>query len=98
MDATKKSTRRETTRPKTMLEKTASMIQEVTAANMEQKTGANQVNSAITQLNQVTQQNAFASEELAENAREMNNQAEQLKELICYPFLCLFKPLTLIVS
>lgn len=66
------------------MEKTASMIQEVTAANMEQKTGANQVNSAITQLNQVTQQNASASEELAENARELNNQAEQLKELICY--------------
>jgi len=66
------------------MEKTASMIQDVTAANMEQKTGANQVNSAITQLNLVTQQNASASEELAENARELNNQAEQLKDLISY--------------
>jgi methyl-accepting chemotaxis protein len=66
------------------MEKTASMIQEVTAANMEQKTGANQVNSAITQLNLVAQQNASASEELAENARELNNQAEQLKDLISY--------------
>ena len=66
------------------MEKTASMVQEVAAASIEQKAGANQVNNAITQLNTVTQQNASASEELAQNARELNSKAELLRELICY--------------
>ena len=36
------------------------------------------------QLNQVTQQNAAASEELAATAEEMSAQAEQLQQLVAY--------------
>lgn len=66
------------------IEQTTQLVQEITAASLEQNNGAGQVNDAIQQLNDVTQQNAAASEELASSAEEMNSQAEQLKELIAF--------------
>jgi methyl-accepting chemotaxis protein len=66
------------------IQKTAKLVQEISAASVEQSSGATQVNNAIQQLNQVTQQNAAASEELATSAEEMASQAEQLQELIGY--------------
>ena len=36
----------------------------------------------MVQLNQITQQNATASEELSSTAEEMNGQAEQLQQLM----------------
>ncbi len=66
------------------IEKTAKLVQEIAAASMEQSAGADQVNSAIQQLNQVTQQNAAASEGLATNSEELNSQAEQLKEIVSF--------------
>ncbi len=64
------------------IEKTAKLVQEISAASIEQSSGSDQINSAIQQLNQVTQQNAAASEELATSSEELSSQAEQLKELI----------------
>lgn len=64
------------------VEKTANLVQEITAASLEQNSGANQINNAINQLNQVTQQNASASEEMATGAEELSNQADQLREMI----------------
>lgn len=64
------------------IEKTTSLVQEISAASSEQADGADQVNNAMQQLNSVSQQNAAASEELAGNAEEMSSQAEQLKEII----------------
>ena len=66
------------------IEKTTSLVLEISAASNEQTNGAGQVNSAMQQLNNVTQQNAAASEEMATSAEEMNSQAEQLKDLISY--------------
>ncbi len=66
------------------IEKTSKLVQEISAASMEQNSGADQVNNAIQQLNQVTQQNAAASEELATSSEELASQAEQLKENIAY--------------
>jgi len=66
------------------IEKTAKLVQEITAASLEQNSGADQINSAIQQLNQVTQQNAAASEELATNAEQLSGQAQQLKDNIAY--------------
>jgi len=66
------------------IEKTAKLVQEISAASLEQNSGADQVNNAIQQLNQVTQQNAAASEEMATSSEELSGQAEQLKELIAY--------------
>lgn len=64
------------------IERTAKLVQEIAAASLEQSGGADQVNSAIQQLNQVTQQNAAASEEMATSAEELNSQADQLRELV----------------
>jgi methyl-accepting chemotaxis protein len=66
------------------IEKTAKLIQEISAASMEQNSGAEQVNSAIQQLNQVTQQNAASSEEMATSSEQLASQAEQLKEVVSF--------------
>jgi methyl-accepting chemotaxis protein len=62
--------------------KTAKFVQEIAAASVEQNSGADQVNTAIQQLNQVTQQNAAASEEVATNSEVLNGQANQLLETV----------------
>jgi methyl-accepting chemotaxis protein len=64
------------------IEKTSKLVQEISAASIEQNSGADQINNAIQQLNSVTQQNASASEELATSAEELANQSEHLRELI----------------
>jgi methyl-accepting chemotaxis protein len=42
------------------------------------------INNAINGLNQITQQNAASSEEMASGSEELAGQAEQLKQLICF--------------
>jgi methyl-accepting chemotaxis protein len=64
------------------IEKTSRLVQEISAASIEQNSGADQINNAIQQLNQVTQQNASSSEELATSSEELANQSEHLRELI----------------
>ncbi|MGE4497857.1 MAG: methyl-accepting chemotaxis protein [Deferribacterales bacterium] len=62
------------------IQKTAELVQEITASSGEQRTGAEQINSAIQQLDQVIQQNAGASEEMASTAEELASQAEALEQ------------------
>ncbi len=66
------------------IEKTAKLVQEISAASMEQNSGADQINNALQQLNSVTQQNAAASEEISTSSEELSSQAEQLKELVSF--------------
>jgi methyl-accepting chemotaxis protein len=61
------------------IKKTSDLVQEITASSQEQATGISQINTAMTSLNQATQQNAASSEELAATAEEMSAQAEQLQ-------------------
>ncbi|OGW34039.1 MAG: hypothetical protein A2010_08540 [Nitrospirae bacterium GWD2_57_9] len=61
------------------IEKTAQLVQEISAASKEQNAGAEQINQAIVQLDQVIQQNAGAAEEMSSTAEELSSQAEQLK-------------------
>ncbi|WP_240648512.1 methyl-accepting chemotaxis protein, partial [Variovorax beijingensis] len=51
---------------------------EITAASQEQSTGIEQVNQAIAQMDQVTQQNAALVEEAAAAAQSMQEQAASL--------------------
>jgi methyl-accepting chemotaxis protein len=60
------------------IQKTAELVQEISAASREQTSGADQINSAIQQLNRVAQQNAGATEEIASTAGELASQADQL--------------------
>ncbi|EMO55066.1 methyl-accepting chemotaxis protein [Leptospira noguchii] len=66
------------------IRKTADLVQEITAASDEQSSGVSEINKAMGQLDQVSQQNASASEELAAISEEMNAQAEQLKESVLF--------------
>ncbi len=66
------------------IQRTAELVQEITASSNEQNSGSEQINSAIQQLNQVIQQNASASEEMASTAEELSSQAEQLQDAISF--------------
>ncbi len=60
------------------IQKTAELVQEITAASKEQDTGAEQINKALQQLEKVIQQNASASEEMAATTEQLTGQADQL--------------------
>ncbi len=66
------------------INRTSDLVQEITAASTEQTNGVMQVNQAMTSLNQQTQQNAAASEELAATAEEMSTQARHLLDLMAF--------------
>ena len=66
------------------ISKTSDLVQEITAASTEQSSGVGQINTAMEQLNQITQQNASASEELAATSEEMSGQAMQLQDLMAF--------------
>ncbi|MGC1455312.1 MAG: Cache 3/Cache 2 fusion domain-containing protein [Nitrospirota bacterium] len=66
------------------IQKTAALVQEISAASKEQTTGADQINGAIQQLNQVIQQNAGAAEEMSSTAEELSSQSEQLQGTIAF--------------
>jgi len=64
--------------------KTSELVQEIAAASSEQSSGIGQINTAMSQLNQITQQNASSSEELAATAEEMSSQATQLQDVMSF--------------
>ena len=64
------------------IRKTAELVQEVAAASAEQSVGVQQINRAMSTVDQVTQSNASAAEELASTAEEMAAQAESLQQLM----------------
>jgi len=66
------------------IQKTAELVQEISAACREQDQGAEQINKAIQQLDQVIQQNAMASEEMASTSEELSSQADQLQHIVTF--------------
>ncbi len=66
------------------IQKTAELVQEISAASKEQTSGADQINSAIQELNHVIQQNAGAAEEMSSTAEELSSQAGQLQSAISF--------------
>ncbi len=66
------------------MEKSLSLVQEISAATSEQSSGTNQINMGINQLNEVTQQNAASSEEMANKASELTQIANKLLEDVSY--------------
>jgi len=66
------------------IQKTAKLVQEISASSVEQNSGASQINKAVQQFTQVTQQNAASGEELATSSEELASQAEQLKSVISF--------------
>ncbi len=66
------------------IQRTASLVLEISSASREQNTGAEQINVAIQQLDSVTQQNASAAEEMSSTSEELSSQAQQLQETVSF--------------
>jgi len=58
------------------------IMAEITAASQEQTQGIEQINQAITQMDQVTQQNAALVEEAAAAAASLQEQASGLSQVV----------------
>jgi methyl-accepting chemotaxis protein len=66
------------------IEQTAKLVQEVAATSREQAAGVVQITRAMGLVDQVTQRNASAAEELSSTSEEMASQAEALRLLVAY--------------
>ena len=66
------------------IQRTADLVQEISASTREQNVGAEQINQAIRELDKVIQQNAAAAEESAATSQELAAQSEQLNGVISY--------------
>lgn len=66
----------------TAVKKVSDIIAEIAAAAQEQSSGIEEVNKAITQLDEVTQQNAALVEEAAAASKSMDDQSNSLQELV----------------
>ena len=64
------------------VQRVTDMIGEITAASTEQGAGVSQVNQAVGNLDQMTQQNAALVEESAAAAQSLREQAEQLAQMV----------------
>jgi methyl-accepting chemotaxis protein len=66
----------------TSITRVTDIMSEITSASVEQSAGIEQVNTAIVQMDQVTQQNAALVEEAAAAAESMQDQAARLSEVV----------------
>lgn len=66
------------------IQRTADLVQEISAASNEQKSGADQINKAIQQLDQVIQQNATGAEEMASTTNDLKAQSTQLQNAVAF--------------
>ncbi len=64
------------------VQRVSDVISEITAASQEQTAGIDQINVAIIQMDNVTQQNASLVEEAAAAAEAMQDQARKLSEVV----------------
>jgi methyl-accepting chemotaxis protein len=66
----------------TSVKHVADIMSEITAASQEQSTGIEEVNQAITQMDEMTQQNAALVEQAAAAAESMQDQAVKLAQAV----------------
>ncbi|HSH72209.1 MAG TPA: methyl-accepting chemotaxis protein [Methylophilaceae bacterium] len=64
------------------VKRVSDIIAEIAAASVEQSSGIDQVNSAITQMDEVTQQNAALVEQAAAAAESLMDQVEELNAAV----------------
>ncbi|RJX31584.1 MAG: PAS domain S-box protein [Oxalobacter sp.] len=64
------------------VKRAASIMNDISTSSREQSEGIEQVNSAISQMDQITQQNAALVEEAAAAAQSMREQADKLAVLV----------------
>ncbi|MGP9798203.1 methyl-accepting chemotaxis protein [Halomonas sp. 86] len=61
---------------------TAALVSEISAATTEQSSGIEQINQALTQLEEVTQQNAALVEQVATASRSLDDQAGDMASMV----------------
>ena len=66
----------------TSVKKVSDIVAEIAAASREQASGIEQINKAVLQMDQVTQQNAALVEETAAASHSMGDQAQELQRLM----------------
>lgn len=64
------------------INKTADLVQDISCSSNEQSTGVHQISEMMNSIDQVTQQNASASEELNATAGHINERMEQLNSIV----------------
>jgi methyl-accepting chemotaxis protein len=64
------------------VQRVTGLIQEISSASTEQAQGVDQVNTAVAQMDKVTQTNAATAEEAAAAAEELNAQADRLNDTV----------------
>jgi methyl-accepting chemotaxis protein len=62
--------------------KVSELVDEIAAASQEQAQGIDQINKAVSEMGNVTQQNSAGAEESSAASEEMSAQAEQMKAMI----------------
>jgi methyl-accepting chemotaxis protein len=64
------------------IKKVTAVVNEIANASMEQSTGIEQINKALTQMDEVTQQNSALVEENAATAKTLEHQAKSMDERV----------------
>lgn len=67
--------------------RTAELVREISNASEEQQSGVDQINVAVSQIEQATHKSAFTAEELAEAAADINEQLARVQKEIAF-FKC----------
>jgi len=62
----------------------ADIVAEIASASQEQSTGIDQINKALTQMDEVTQQNSALVEENAASAKTLEHQSEAMNEKVAF--------------
>jgi methyl-accepting chemotaxis protein-1 (serine sensor receptor) len=66
------------------VKKVTDIVAEIAAASQEQSSGIDQVNTAVMQMDEVTQQNAALVEEAAAASRAMQEQAQMMQRQVAF--------------
>ena len=66
------------------IKQVAAIVSDIANASMEQSTGIEQVNKALTQMDEVTQQNSALVEENAATAKTLEHQAQSMDEQVAF--------------
>jgi uncharacterized phage infection (PIP) family protein YhgE len=66
------------------IKKVAGIVSDIAAASAEQATGLEQVNKALAQMDEVTQQNSALVEENAATAKTLEQQSQAMDERVSF--------------
>ncbi|HCZ33773.1 MAG TPA: hypothetical protein DHV93_10175, partial [Holophagaceae bacterium] len=64
------------------VQRVTALVSDIAGATQEQSTGLNEINKAVVQMDEMTQQNAALVEESAAAAESMDSQAHALTEIV----------------